>query len=150
MYKRTEQSMLGIVYFLAFISTTIACNCTYVPATEAICYADWISHAKVVAFHNPYRDTTGFYNVMYTVEHIELFKSYDTTSPLAPVFFISSDEAECFDLSCGEYIISGRFGADRTLRASYCQQITDDGLGGFQKYQNVSKALLTSLQTLKC
>ncbi|KAK6017566.1 hypothetical protein OSTOST_16909 [Ostertagia ostertagi] len=101
--------MKTIIVILASIAATRACSCFPQPADAVFCEVDFASHVKVLRLSNPHNDNTGIHDVIYTVNHIRVFKKPPRVSTLPPVVFTPSNGATCgLYLQVGkEYLLSG-------------------------------------------
>ncbi|PIO55019.1 hypothetical protein TELCIR_23603, partial [Teladorsagia circumcincta] len=100
--------MRTIIFVLAYVATSRACSCFPQPAEAVFCEVDFASHVKVLCLTNPHNDNTGMHDVIYTVNHIHVFKKPPRVSTLPPVVFTPSSGATCgLYLQVGkEYLLS--------------------------------------------
>uniref|UniRef100_A0A914H8C6 NTR domain-containing protein n=1 Tax=Globodera rostochiensis TaxID=31243 RepID=A0A914H8C6_GLORO len=106
---------------LSFPSLAVGCSCLPVSFNVAMCAADWVSHVEVLS------NTTTFSHINYTVKHLEVFKSPNSTAQLVgkntPVL-TAAQGAACGVTGLGvekDYLMAGTVDGSGSLHIHLCQ-----------------------------
>ncbi|EPB71422.1 tissue inhibitor of metalloproteinase [Ancylostoma ceylanicum] len=87
--------MKVLIILCSSVSIVLSCSCFPQSANEVFCQADWVSRVKVTSFLNPNNDETGMYDVIYTVNHIRIYKNPTYLLMLPPLVYTPSNGATC-------------------------------------------------------
>ncbi|KIH67272.1 tissue inhibitor of metalloproteinase [Ancylostoma duodenale] len=147
--------LLRLLVFVGCIAMSFSCKCRKLPANEAYCNADWVSHVKVIASKTVEDKMVGPRR-QYTVKHIRVLKDPPGCSSLPAEVFTSSSSASCgVSLDVGkEYLLSGGC-EDKTLSSGSCGQISSDDpndnfFGIVPEWKDVSAKFLKQIEGFKC
>ncbi|EPB68032.1 tissue inhibitor of metalloproteinase [Ancylostoma ceylanicum] len=147
--------LLRALILAACIAVSFSCKCRKLPAKEAYCNADWVSHVKVTASKIVQDEMVGERR-QYTVKHVKVLKNPPGCSSLPTEVFTSSSSASCgVSLDVGkEYLLSGSY-EDKSLSSGSCGQISSDDpndsfFGIVPEWKDVSEKFLKQIESFKC